>query len=121
MLWDIEFLTRSLPLLSNLGCRSTGLGLMMEDIALDDYAEFMRSLSSPSRENFRYWRLANVRRGDLLETVECVLSVALFCPNFIYAAVSSSICKEFMELMEETIQSDGFKQHAPQLRRLLLD
>ncbi|KAJ2352053.1 hypothetical protein GGH92_001487 [Coemansia sp. RSA 2673] len=121
MLWDIEFLTRSLPLLSNLGCLSTGLGLMMEDIALDEYAEFMHSLSSPSRENFRCWRLANVVRGDLQETVECVLSVALFCPNFDYAAVSSLIRKEFMKLMEETIQSDGFKQHAPRLRRLLFD
>ncbi|KAJ2055305.1 hypothetical protein GGI17_006684, partial [Coemansia sp. S146] len=121
MLWDIEFLTRSLPLLSDLGCLSTGLGLMTEDIALDDYAAFMHSLSSPSRERFRCWRLAQVVSGDLQETVECVLSVAMFCPNFTYAAVSNPIRKEFMALMEEAIESDGFKHHAPQLRRLLFD
>ncbi|KAJ2029297.1 hypothetical protein IWW57_001776, partial [Coemansia sp. S610] len=106
-LWDVEFLTRSLPLLTDLSCLSTGLGLMTDDIDIDDYAAFMFSLRNPSRERFRCWRLGEVASGRLHETVQCVLSVALMCPNFTYAAVGYFMRKKFMMLMEEAIESDG--------------
>ncbi|KAJ2460815.1 hypothetical protein GGF42_000592 [Coemansia sp. RSA 2424] len=121
MLWDIEFLTRSLPLLSDLLCKATGLGLMTEDIALDDCAAFMCSLSSPERKRFRCWRLNCVENDDddLFETVQCVLFVALMCPNLTHVAVHKKVSDRFMALMEQTIESGGFKQHSPRLRCLL--
>ncbi|KAJ2898741.1 hypothetical protein IWW38_001249 [Coemansia aciculifera] len=120
MLWDVELLTRSLPLLSDLHCMTAGLGLLIDDIGLDNYAAHMCSLSNPARKRFRCWRFGFAEMADnFLGPVQCVLSVALMCPNFTHVAVCNRVRGRFMLLMEQTIESDGFKQHAPRLRQLL--
>ncbi|KAJ2909184.1 hypothetical protein GGI21_002134 [Coemansia aciculifera] len=120
MLWDVELLTRSLPLLSDLHCMTAGLGLLIDDIGLDNYAAHMCSLSNPARKRFRCWRFGFAEMAaNFLGPVQCVLSVALMCPNFTHVAVCNRVRGRFMLLMEQTIESDGFKQHAPRLRQLL--
>ncbi|KAJ2107684.1 hypothetical protein GGI16_001429 [Coemansia sp. S142-1] len=70
-------------------------------------------------KRFRFWSLRDTVNQIDKDLVLCVLLLALACPNFDYAATSRSSHTQFMEMVEEAIASDMFKQYAPRLRRLL--
>ncbi|KAJ2747341.1 hypothetical protein GGI20_000592 [Coemansia sp. BCRC 34301] len=57
--------------------------------------------------------------NNLKEIVICVLGVALMCPNFSHVALSNCVHDGFMSVLEETIESDKFRQYNARLRRLL--
>ncbi|KAJ2064057.1 hypothetical protein GGI17_001249 [Coemansia sp. S146] len=106
MLWEVIHIVKSLPILSDLVCKSTGLGTYFEDIMLDMLPVYVRDIQVPLRERFRCWRLGDVDSDSLEETVTCILVVAMTFPNFSYANLPNSILHEYMELMKETIESD---------------
>ncbi|KAJ2756104.1 hypothetical protein GGI19_001118 [Coemansia pectinata] len=121
MLWEVIHIVKSLSILSDLVCKSTGLGTYFEDITLYMLPVYVRDIQVPLRERFRCWRLGNVDSDSLEETVTCILVVAMTFPNFRYANLPNSILHEYMELMEETIESDEYVEVEPRLRRLLFD
>ncbi|KAJ2885091.1 hypothetical protein H4R27_001638 [Coemansia aciculifera] len=112
MLWEVIHIVKSLSILSDLVCKSTGLGTYFEDITLDMLPVYVRDIQVPLRERFRCWRLGNVDSNSLEETVTCILVVAMTFPNFRYANLPNSILHEYMELMEETIESDEYVEAA---------
>ncbi|KAJ2464306.1 hypothetical protein GGI03_003312 [Coemansia sp. RSA 2337] len=121
MLWEVIHIVKSLPILSDLVCQSTGLGTYFEDIAVDMLPVYVRGIQVPLRERFRCWRLGDVNSSSLKETVMCILVVAMTFPNFSYANLPNSILHEYMELMKETLELDEYVEVAPRLRRLLFD
>ncbi|KAJ2636057.1 hypothetical protein GGF44_003214 [Coemansia sp. RSA 1694] len=119
LLCDVISLIDSLPLLSDLYCLETGLGVLAEDSALDTFSARMRSRRHPTAERFRCWHLGYRDVSNLKDAVMCVLGVALICPNFSHVALSISVHSEFMALMEETIELESLQQYSQRLRRLL--
>ncbi|KAJ2817229.1 hypothetical protein GGI24_005469 [Coemansia furcata] len=121
MLWEVILVVKSLPLLSDLVCKSTGLGTYFKDVTLDTLPVYVRDIQVPLRERFRCWRLGDVDSDSLEEALICILVVAMTFPNFDYANLPNSILHEYMELMEETLKSDEYTDVAPRLERLLFD
>ncbi|KAJ2074086.1 hypothetical protein GGH13_001556 [Coemansia sp. S155-1] len=117
VLWDVITLIKALPLLSDLHTMSPRIGSMPAGITHDDLPSFMISTFAPMGEKFRCWHLNIYNRGSFAVEAQCVLLLALVCPN--YAAAAPSVHSTLMDKMEETIASAMFKQYAPRLRRLL--
>ncbi|KAJ2870295.1 hypothetical protein GGH93_005680 [Coemansia aciculifera] len=116
-LWDVIALIKSLPVLSDLHTISPSIGAMPDGTTPDNLPSFMLSTFAPMGERFRCWHLNIYSGGPFIVEVQCVLLLALVCPN--YAAAAPGLHKPFMELMEKTIALDMFKQYAPWLRHLL--
>ncbi|KAJ2110831.1 hypothetical protein IW146_005735 [Coemansia sp. RSA 922] len=120
-LWDAITLIRSLPLLSDLGTGTLGLGELPRDVSMASLPEYVRSNYAPMGKRFRCWHTCYCCENDVTEIVTVVLLLALACPNFDYAALDEDREREqFMEAMQEKIIEPGFSQDAPRLGRLLL-
>ncbi|KAJ2033078.1 hypothetical protein H4S03_005891 [Coemansia sp. S3946] len=119
----LEYLDiRSLPLLSDLGTGTLGLGELPRDVSMASLPEYVRSNYAPMGKRFRCWHTCYCCENDVTEIVTVVLLLALACPNFDYAALDEDHEREqFMEAMQEKIIEPGFSQDAPRLRRLLLE
>ncbi|KAJ2108134.1 hypothetical protein IW146_006979, partial [Coemansia sp. RSA 922] len=115
-LWDVITLIKSLPLLSDLHTMSPRIGLMPAGITHDDLPSFMISTFAPMGEKFRCWHLNICSMESFAAEAQCVLLLALVCPN--YAATAPSVHSAFMDKMEETIASAMFKQYAPRMRNM---
>ncbi|KAJ2053736.1 hypothetical protein GGI08_004749 [Coemansia sp. S2] len=121
LLSEVIGLIKALPLLSDLLCESTILDISDKDLASKEFEAHLHSLSDLKRERFRCWRLDHSERDSFEETAICVLTVASTCPNFNHVALPKSEHSEFMTVLEETIETDRFKQDSPRLRRLLFN
>ncbi|KAJ1918330.1 hypothetical protein GGI09_001170 [Coemansia sp. S100] len=117
--WQVITLIESLPLLSDLQTSVPSLGLMPDGVTMYRLPEHMRLDYAPMGRRFRCWHLCSGHVKKFTELVNCVLLLALACPNFDYGALPSFQRKLFMEQMERDIASDRFKPYAPRLRRLL--
>ncbi|KAJ2047733.1 hypothetical protein H4S04_004262 [Coemansia sp. S16] len=116
-LWDAITLIRSLPLLSDLGTGTLGLGELPRDVSMASLPEYVRSNYAPMGKRFRCWHTCYCCENDVTEIVTVVLLLALACPNFDYAALDEDHEREqFMEAMQEKIIEPGFSQDAPRLR-----
>ncbi|KAJ2868234.1 hypothetical protein GGH94_000221 [Coemansia aciculifera] len=117
-IWDAIALIKSLPLLSDLHTRYLTLGERPRGIKENELLDYVRTTYAPMGKRFRCWKAAGSSNHGELAT--CMLLLALVCPNFDYAAVSS-YRDPFMEAMKEKIGEPGFRQDAPRLRRLLFN
>ncbi|KAJ2028568.1 hypothetical protein IWW57_002089 [Coemansia sp. S610] len=118
-------LIESLPLLSDLHTDAPILRQIPDGVTMDTLPEYVISKYAPMGKWLRCWHI-HICDGqfynDLAACVTCVtcaLLLALACPNFAYAALSSVNRRPFMELMETSITSDRFKPYASRLRCLL--
>ncbi|KAJ2016885.1 hypothetical protein GGI14_003340, partial [Coemansia sp. S680] len=118
-LWDVIAIIKSLPLLSDLHTMSLRIGAIPAGISRDDLPSFMLLTYASMGKRFRFCSLRDTVNNIDKDLVLCVLLLALACPNFAYAATSRSSHTQFMEMVEEAIASDMFRQYAPRLRRLL--
>ncbi|KAJ2875144.1 hypothetical protein GGH93_001827 [Coemansia aciculifera] len=89
---------------------------MPESVTRAELPAYMVSTYSPLGERFRCWHLERYRDG-----VECMLLLALICPNFDYVAVDQQQCESLMGNLEWYIDLDRFKPYTPRLRRLLFN
>ncbi|KAJ2814661.1 hypothetical protein FBU31_007209 [Coemansia sp. 'formosensis'] len=115
-LLDVVSIVHWLPHLSDLYTRPVALG-MLGDGVLDRFPDRMCALYRPDRVALRCWHLDCWQAGNT--DVLGVLGVALMCPQFNHVALAGSVHAAFMKLMEEIIESGGFKRYAPRLRLLL--
>ncbi|KAJ2045864.1 hypothetical protein H4S04_005393 [Coemansia sp. S16] len=90
-LWGAMTLIQSLPLLSDLHAQAPTLDPMP----------------------------AGVTVRNVVTYVKPFLLLALACPNFDYAAAVDYEREKFAKLLEKTIDTAAYKNHAPRLRRLL--
>ncbi|KAJ2751543.1 hypothetical protein GGI19_004417, partial [Coemansia pectinata] len=119
--WDIIKLIERLPLLSDLTTAPPNLERLPTGITTDELPEFMVRTFSTLSERLRCWPFMLKGLVSDKGIVKAVLSLALVCPNFVYAAPLPTEREGFMRLMEETIATDYFQQYAPRLRRLLFN
>ncbi|KAJ2835800.1 hypothetical protein FBU31_001524, partial [Coemansia sp. 'formosensis'] len=118
--WDTITLIRSLPLLSDLHTRMPNLREMPAGVNLTQLPTYVILHYPTMGKRFRFWNIVQYRREISNETVHCVLLLALICPNFDYATPPSNMCQWFMDKMKAIINTDGYKQYATRLQRLLL-
>ncbi|KAJ2241803.1 hypothetical protein GGI13_007194, partial [Coemansia sp. RSA 455] len=118
-LWDAIAIIRSLLLLSDLHCESLALDPLPDQLTKDELSAYIVSNYAQIGERFRCLHVYCMSGRLLREVVTCVLLLALICPNLDYCAPPVDYFAYFMNHMKDVIDSDGFKDNAPRLRRLL--
>ncbi|KAJ2098375.1 hypothetical protein IW146_009985 [Coemansia sp. RSA 922] len=118
-LWDAITIIKSLPLLSDLHCESLALDPLPDEVTEDELSAYLVSNYGQIGERFRCFHVYCMSGRLLKEVVTCVLLLALICPNLDYCVPPVDYFTYFMNHMKSTIDSDGFKDNAPRLRRLL--
>ncbi|KAJ2467385.1 hypothetical protein GGI02_004054 [Coemansia sp. RSA 2322] len=122
-LTDVVTLIKSLPLLSDLYVDYPRLDVVPDGVPSDELPSYMISTYAPMGERFRSWHCACFYkwRASDEEIAKCILLLALVCPNFNKASVSSDAQKALMDAMRKAVNSAGFERHAWQLRHMHLD
>ncbi|KAJ2041153.1 hypothetical protein H4S04_007746 [Coemansia sp. S16] len=118
-LWDAITIIRSLPLLSDLHCESLALNPLPDEVTEDELSAYLVSNYGQIGERFRCFHVYCMSGRLLKEVVTCVLLLALICPNLDYCVPPVDYFAYFMNRLKDAIDSDGFKDNAPRLRRLL--
>ncbi|KAJ2259280.1 hypothetical protein GGI13_000063 [Coemansia sp. RSA 455] len=117
-LWNVILLIKSLPLLSDLHSRTPYHIQLPANVKEKELPVYVLSKYKPMGERFRCWYITKAS-AYVSTTAMCVLLLALICPNFDYCVPLKEEFREYMNEMRRAIDSDGFKDHAPRLRRLL--
>ncbi|KAJ2029298.1 hypothetical protein IWW57_001777 [Coemansia sp. S610] len=120
-LWDAVVLLKSLPLLSDLLTLPPCLEPLPVDASADNLPLYTLNRYSPISSRFRCWQLGPHSSIAGLETVNCVLLLALICPSFRQASPPISDRARFVAAMADLAATDRFQPHYPQLQRLLRD
>ncbi|KAJ2750970.1 hypothetical protein GGI19_004785 [Coemansia pectinata] len=118
-LWSIISLVKTLPLLTDLHTHLSKPQVWPSGISKHKLPAYVIANYAPMGERLRCWRLGGLNGMEVKVAVKCVLLLALVCPNFDYAAVPAKRRELFMAYLKEAISSNGYRQHAPRLRRLL--
>ncbi|KAJ2013822.1 hypothetical protein GGI13_002100 [Coemansia sp. RSA 455] len=118
-IWDAMTLIKSLPLLSDLHSKAPTLDPMPEGITERNLVAYVTSNYSPIGRRFRCWHATIDNDGYLRDAVISFLLLAFACPNFDYAAFTPYTRDKFAGLLENTIDTTTYREHAPRLRRLL--
>ncbi|KAJ2051733.1 hypothetical protein GGI08_005189 [Coemansia sp. S2] len=117
-LWDVMALVKALPNLTDLHTIFAKPEAWPSGILDQNLPAYVIANYAPIGERFRCWR-AELYDADVKVAVKYMLLLALVCPNFDYAAVLSGDRELFMAHMKKIISSNGYRQHATRLRRLL--
>ncbi|KAJ2810988.1 hypothetical protein FBU31_007868, partial [Coemansia sp. 'formosensis'] len=115
-LWDVISLIKSLPLLSDLHTSSARLGAIPADMRKLDLPAYICANYPPMGKRFRCWHFHGLVPGSEFTVATCVLLLALACPAFDYALPHPGSQCLFRGPLQQTIQSDTFKDHEPRLR-----
>ncbi|KAJ2442143.1 hypothetical protein GGF42_007056, partial [Coemansia sp. RSA 2424] len=118
-LWSIIALIKALPLLSDLHTTIPYLGEMPVGSSLATLPAHVISSYAPMGQKFRCWCFSREDEDVSEETAQCVLLLALVCPNFDYAALLDGDRWQLMWMLEDTIDTDDFVEHEQRLERLL--
>ncbi|KAJ2751602.1 hypothetical protein GGI19_004372 [Coemansia pectinata] len=119
-LWDAIAIIKSLPSLSDLHSELPTLGPLPDEVTEAELPAYVISNYTQMSERFRCWHLTRRSETPFKEAILCVLLLALICPNFDFCnPFMDHYNNGFMNQLEKAIDSDGFKDHAPRLRRLL--
>ncbi|KAJ2068599.1 hypothetical protein GGI03_000293 [Coemansia sp. RSA 2337] len=118
-LWNVILLIKSLLLLSDLHSR-TPYHINLPDNVKEEkeLPVYVLSNYKPMGERFRCWYITKAS-AYVSTTAWCVLLLALICPNFDCCVPLKEEFSKYMNELRRVIDSDGFKDHAPRLRRLL--
>ncbi|KAJ2252966.1 hypothetical protein GGI13_002972 [Coemansia sp. RSA 455] len=119
-LWEAITLIKSLPLLSELHAGLAYLSEFPTNVQADELPMYVLAKYAPMGQRFRCWHVNKYGIFDH-KTVECVLLVALICPNFDYCVPPKDHFAQFMKELVMCIRSDEFKDHEPRLWRLLFN
>ncbi|KAJ2461608.1 hypothetical protein GGF42_000080 [Coemansia sp. RSA 2424] len=119
--WDIVNIIRSLPLISDLKTGVPTMGELPQGVTLALLPGYARSTYALMGRRFRCWHITFSPLTKLANLANCVLVLALICPNFDYAAVDGRYRERFMQEMKRQIAEPWFSPDAPRLRRLLFN
>ncbi|KAJ2102851.1 hypothetical protein GGI09_000994 [Coemansia sp. S100] len=120
-LQQVVSLVKSLPLLSDLHAPLPRIGPKHTGVTMDKFPSYMVSTFAPIGKRFRCWHLENCTDGYRTGDVECMLLLALICPNFDYVSTDKKQRESFMEDLKEYINLSRFSPYVPRLRRLLFN
>ncbi|KAJ2099472.1 hypothetical protein GGI09_002768 [Coemansia sp. S100] len=115
-IWQAISLIKSLPLLSDLHALAPSIGSAPDDVRMAELPGYMVSTYCPMGERFRCWHI-----GYHTGNAECMILLALICPNFDYVAMEQRPRELFMKTLEKLIASARYRPYAPRLRRLLFN
>ncbi|KAJ2886409.1 hypothetical protein H4R27_000700 [Coemansia aciculifera] len=113
-------LVKALPLLSDLYLDYPTLDRSISVFSWADIITSSVRKYAPMGKWFKFWCFST--GGKLTrEMVQCVMLLAVLCPNFNYVMSSGDNQMEFMLLARKVIASPGFKDFEQRLRRVLPD
>ncbi|KAJ2834295.1 hypothetical protein FBU31_001788 [Coemansia sp. 'formosensis'] len=117
VLWDAIVLIQSLHLLTDLHAGAVSLGTIPDGVTRKALPAYVISKYAPMGQRFRCWHLVNICGNSVSSTVECLLLLALVCPNFDYSSPFVFRCESYRKPMQDALASDMFKDHASRLQR----
>ncbi|KAJ2027119.1 hypothetical protein GGI03_001128 [Coemansia sp. RSA 2337] len=117
-LWNAILLIKSLPLLSDLHSRTSCHIQLPANVREKELPVYMLSNYKPMGQRFRCWHISKTS-AYVSTNARFLLLLALVCPNFDYCVPPKEEFSKYMGELRRAIDSDGFKDHAPRLRRLL--
>ncbi|KAJ2053484.1 hypothetical protein H4S04_000644 [Coemansia sp. S16] len=117
-LWGTIALVKALPLLTDLHIGTARIGSLPRGVHKHMLPAYVIANYAPIGERFRCLQL-ELHDKQFKVSVKCMLLLALVCPNFDYTAIPVDRRELFMAHMKKTISSNGYRQHAARLRRLL--
>ncbi|KAJ2013821.1 hypothetical protein GGI14_005180 [Coemansia sp. S680] len=118
-LCDVIALVKSLPLLSELTTGPPYLGPISINITAKEPPAYVVSKHKPTGKRFRCWHFRKSTRKPITNVVKCALLLALACPNFDNVTIFHIAREKFAELLEKTIDTATYREHASRLRCLL--
>ncbi|KAJ2860451.1 hypothetical protein GGH94_005510 [Coemansia aciculifera] len=118
-LWDVITLIKELPMMSDLTTPSPAIGALPDGVAMDELPKYMVSTYSPTGERFRCWHIGSSSTNVFTVEAECVLLLALACPNFTLVVPPYGRHKEFAVWLEIEIASEMFKPYTPRLKSFI--
>ncbi|KAJ1925380.1 hypothetical protein GGI09_003947 [Coemansia sp. S100] len=116
---DVIALVKVLPLLSHLCSKVLPFDPLPRSIAKHNLPAYVIAKYPHMGKWFRCWRINSDSDFNVKIAAKGALLLALICPNFDYVAVPANSRELFMAHMKEMIASNGYRQHATRLRRLL--
>ncbi|KAJ2750857.1 hypothetical protein GGI19_004854 [Coemansia pectinata] len=116
---DTIALVKALPLLSHLHSRALPTKPLPNDIPKHNLPAYIIANYSPMGKWLRCWRINCSPNFDFEITAKWALLLALICRNLDYVAVLADSRELFMAFMKKMIASNGYRQHATRLQRLL--
>ncbi|KAJ2878102.1 hypothetical protein H4R27_005951, partial [Coemansia aciculifera] len=117
-LWNVLTVVKCLPLLSDLCTPCPTLDNIPTGISLDSLSDYVLRTYTPMGERFRCWQIGEIPY-ESTTAAACVLLMALACPNWSYVVPPPCDRSEFVGMIEDGLAMNMFKEHAPQLQRLL--
>ncbi|KAJ2750286.1 hypothetical protein GGI19_005195, partial [Coemansia pectinata] len=114
--WDVIALIKILPMMSDLTVKSTSPGPLPYGITLDKLPAYVLSTYAPMGERFRFWRFNSPTTAPFTINAQCVLLLALVCPNFTFAAPPYGERKEYAAQLKTEMASDMFKPYEPRFK-----
>ncbi|KAJ2831092.1 hypothetical protein GGI24_001695 [Coemansia furcata] len=115
-LWDVISLIEALPMLSDLSVSPGRVGTLPDGITLDELPAYVISTYAPMGKRFRSWNIGTFRGGSFAIEIQCVLLLALVCPNFTHIVLQRGNRKSFAEQLEGETASTVFKPYAPRFQ-----
>ncbi|KAJ2821671.1 hypothetical protein GGI24_004150 [Coemansia furcata] len=116
---DVIALVKALPLVSHIHSMTLSSDPFPDNLPEHKLPAYVITNYSNIGKRFRCWRI-DTNTGFAFKTVaKWALLLALACPNLGYVAVPASSRELFMAYMKGMIASDGYRQHATRLQRLL--
>ncbi|KAJ2029427.1 hypothetical protein H4S03_007419 [Coemansia sp. S3946] len=116
---DVIALVKVLPLLSYLSSKILQFDPLPRNIDKHNLPAYVIAKYPPMGKWFRCWRINSDSVFEVKVATKWALLLALICPNFDYVAFSANSRELFMAHIKEMIASNGYRQHATRLRRLL--
>ncbi|KAJ1898732.1 hypothetical protein LPJ71_006117 [Coemansia sp. S17] len=117
-LWNVLAVVKCLPLLSDLRTLCPILVNTPSGISQGSLPDYVLRTYTPMGERFRCWQIDEIFYENITTAI-CVLLMALACPNWSHVVPPPCDLSEFFGLIEDELNSDMFREYAPQLRRLL--
>ncbi|KAJ2487626.1 hypothetical protein IWW37_005166 [Coemansia sp. RSA 2050] len=118
-LWQAISLIKALLFLSDLYAPLPSTGSMPDGITWANISEHVVSTYAPMGKRFRCWHLEQCSARIWTRNAQCVLLLALVCPNFGYVSSHPDLRESLMDTLETSIDLDIFRPYAPRLGRLL--
>ncbi|KAJ2346398.1 hypothetical protein GGH92_003623 [Coemansia sp. RSA 2673] len=116
-LFSILCLLKALPALIELRCGISGLGSELEDISAKRLPDHIASTYGALGQNLRVWHIPSTNHDDDDNIIECIVLLALVCPNFRHANVAPCGIRNFNALVAKILRRSSFSKHALQLSR----
>ncbi|KAJ2259009.1 hypothetical protein GGI13_000249 [Coemansia sp. RSA 455] len=116
---EILTVVEAAPALSDLYCRSLGIGDDLKHLSMDQLVDHLELKYKHVGKNFKCWKLWHNQNTIVESAATCAMLLACICPKFTYNVVTSSVRAEYNNTIRKMLDTLPFSKHKVALERLL--